>query len=43
MFNDHGIKIISAISEEAQSTIPEVTRDSEQSSLLLEAPDIEAM
>ena len=42
MFNDYGIKIISAISEEAQSTIPEVTRDSEQSSLPPEAPAIEA-
>ncbi len=42
MFNNHGIKIILAISEEAQSTIPEMTRDSEQPSLPPEALAIEA-
>jgi len=40
MFNV--IKIISAVSEEAQSTIPEMTEDSEQPSLLPEVAAIEA-
>ena len=40
MFNV--IKIISAVLEEAQSTIPEITEDSEQPSLPPEVAVIEA-
>ncbi len=43
MFNDHSIKIILAILEEVQSTILEMTRDSEQPSLPPEALAIKAM
>jgi len=42
VFNDHGIKIISAILEEVQSIILEMTRDLEQLLLPLEALAIKA-
>ena len=42
ILNVHCVKIISAALEEVQSTVPDLTRDSEQPSLPPEGPAIEA-
>jgi len=42
IFNDHWVKIISAALKEVQSTVLDLTRDSEQPSLPPEGPAIEA-